>query len=239
MIKLIKGDCLEKLKNIPDKSVDLVLTDPPYSLDLHGGGKGFLKDRQLMKDRHIKFISDSFDQEVVFSEVKRVCKKVNLVIFCSNKQVSEIMSYWEKQKLSATILVWNKPNPIPASNGKYVSSIEFMIYVREKGATYNSIGYHDQLKVFNYKAPSSKQRIHPTEKPVEMLERLLKIHSSENQVVLDMFMGSGSTGEACLSLGRSFIGIEKDENYFNAAKKRIQEHYLKLRQNGGTNATRT
>jgi site-specific DNA-methyltransferase (adenine-specific) len=235
LIKLIKGDCLEKLKTIPDKSVDLVLTDPPYDLENHGGGKGHFGNRKINKEKHIDFISNSFDMPTVFSEIKRVCRVANVVMFCSNKQISKIMGYWEKEKYSVTLLTWDKPNPVPFGNGKYISNLEFIVFVRDKGVTYNNISYADNLKSFKYPSPSSKQRIHPTEKPVEMLERLIKIHSNEKQVVLDMFMGSGSTGESCLNLNRSFIGIEKDEKYFELAKNRIQKHYLELKKKEGKN----
>jgi len=143
-------------------------------------------------------------------------------MFCSNKQVSKIMKYWEDRKHSVTLLVWDKPNPTPLSNGKYISSVEFMVFVRGKKVTFNNVGYNEQLKTFKYGVPSSKNRLHPTEKPVELLERLLKIHTNENENVLDMFMGSGSTGIACKNLNRNFIGIEIDEKYFDIAEKRIK-----------------
>lgn len=200
-----------------------MLTDPPYKLDNHGGGQNGFKDRKLVKNLHIDFISKSFDMNAVFSEIERVCKKVNVVMFCSNKQVSKIMKYWEDRKYSVTLLVWKKPNPSPLSNGKYISSVEFMVFVRGKNATFNNVGYNEQLKTFEYGVPSSKNRLHPTEKPIEMLERLIKIHSNENDTVLDMFMGSCTTGIACINTNRNFIGMEIDENYFNISLKRIDK----------------
>ena len=159
----------------------------------------------------------------VFGEIERVSKTMNAIIFCSNKQVSKIMNYWENKKYSVTLLVWNKSNPTPLSNGKYISSLEFMIYVRGKNAIFNNTGYENQLKAFNYPAPSLKLRIHPTEKPIELLKRLIEIHSNKGSVVLDCFGGSFSTGLACMELERDFIGIEIDEEIFNSAKKRLEE----------------
>ena len=222
-IDLINGEALEQLKMIPTKSIDFVCIDPPYELENHGGGKNDFKDRKLVKDLHIDFISKGFDMVNVFGEIERVSKTMNAIIFCSNKQVSKIMNYWENKKYSVTLLVWNKSNPTPLSNGKYISSLEFMIYVRGKNAIFNNTGYENQLKAFNYPAPSSKSRIHPTEKPIELLKRLIEIHSNKGSVVLDCFGGSFSTGLACMELERDFIGIEIDEEIFNSAKKRLEE----------------
>lgn len=228
MIKLINGEAVEEMKKLKDNSIDFVLIDPPYKLENHGGGKNGFKDRKLVKDLHIDFISKGFDFESVFFEIERLQPTLNAIIFCSNKQVSEIMSYWERKKKSVTLLVWQKTNPTPLSNGKYISDLEFMVFVRGKKAIYNSIGYKEQLKTFTYPAPSSKKRIHPTEKPQEILERLIKIHSNEESAVLDCFGGSFSTGLACLRLNRNFVGIEMDTNYFKIAEQRIKEAEYKL-----------
>lgn len=223
MIQLINGEAVTEMKKLPDNSIDFVLIDPPYELDNHGGGKTNFAQRKLVKDLHIDFISNGFEMGKVFTEIERVSKTMNMICFCSNKQVSKIMNYWEQKKYSVTLLVWQKTNPVPFGNGKYISDLEFMVFVRGKKAIYNSIGYKDQLKTFTYPAPSSKKRIHPTEKPQEILERLIKIHSNEGSTVLDCFGGSFSTGLACLKLNRNFIGIEIDTDIYNTAKKRLEE----------------
>ena len=222
-MNLINGEALEQLKLIPSKSVDFVCIDPPYELDNHGGGKTDFAQRKLVKDLHIDFISNGFEMEKVFTEIERVSRTMNMICFCSNKQVSKIMNYWEQKKYSVTLLVWQKSNPVPFGNGKYISDLEFMIYVRGKNAIYNNTGYANQLKTFNYPAPSSKSRIHPTEKPIDLLKRLIEIHSNKDSVVLDCFGGSFSTGLACMELEREFIGIEIDTEIFNSAKKRVGE----------------
>jgi len=222
-MKLINGEALEQLKLMPNKSIDFVCIDPPYELDNHGGGKTDFAQRKLVKDLHIDFISAGFDIEKIFTEIERVSKVMNMVCFCSNKQVSKIMNYWEQKKYSVTLLIWQKSNPVPFGNGKYISDLEFMIYVRGKNAVYNNTGYANQLKTFNYPAPSSKQRIHPTEKPIDLLKRLIEIHSNKGDVVLDCFAGSFSTGLACDELERDFIGIEIDTSIYNDAKKRWEK----------------
>lgn len=216
-------DCLSFLSKIENNSVDLILTDPPYEHEIHGG---LIKDgyfeRKLTRDRHINFISQGFDYESVFSEFDRICKIPNMIIFCSNRQISKIMSFWENKGYSVTLLVWRKPNPIPLGNGNYISDIEFMVYVRGKGATYNSIGVKEQCKVYEFSSPSSKERIHPTEKPLALLRRLILIHSNENDLILDCFSGSGSTGIASLKENRNFLSCEIDEEFFEKSSLRIE-----------------
>lgn len=223
VVDLRMGDCYKLLKHIPTKSIDFVLTDPPYDLENHGGGKSNLATKTHLNHGHIDFISNSFDMEKIFQEIERICKVVNLVVFCSNKQISKIMSYWENKKYSVSLMVWDKPNPLPFGNGKYISNLEFIIYVRGKNAPFNNTGFENQLKTFRYYPPSPNQRLHPTEKPIQMLERLIKNHSNEGNTILDMFMGSCTTGIACINTNRNFIGIEIDSNFFDISKKRIQE----------------
>lgn len=222
-IKLIHGDCLEEMAKIPDKSIDLIVTDPPYELSLHGGA-GCFKDRKLINDKHLDFISKGFDYDQCFNEFIRICKIPNMLIFCSNNQVSKIMSFFEGKNPSATLLVWQKTNPVPLCCGKHLSDVEFIVYVRGKGATFNNdTPFEYKKKVYTSGIVPSKSRLHPTQKSVTHIEQYLKLHSKENDVVLDPFMGSGTTGIACVNTNRRFIGIELDENYFNIAKKRIDD----------------
>ena len=227
--KLYNGDCLEVMDKLITEGikVDTIIIDPPYELDNHGKGKNDFKDRQLVKDNHIEYMSNGFDYENVFEKMLKLQHRANILIFCSNKQVSKIMTYFENKKLSTTLLVWNKTNPIPLCNGKHISDIEFIVYVRGKGATFNnSVDMNKKYKVKRFPTMSSKQRVHPTQKPNDLLEELIQLHSIENSVVLDCFMGSGSTGVACANTNRKFIGIELDNNYFDIASKRIKEAFL-------------
>lgn len=221
--KIYNEDCIDFLSRIENKSIDLILTDPPYEHEIHGGlVKNGYFERKLTRERHINFISNGFDYDKVFSHFDRICKVPNMIIFCSNRQISKIMSFWEKKGYSVTLLIWRKPNPIPLGNGNYISDVEFMVYVRGQGATFNSIGVKDQLKVFEYPSPSSSERIHPTEKPLDLLRRLLLIHSNENNLVLDCFSGSGSTALACMKEKRKFLGCEIDKEYYNSSTKRLK-----------------
>lgn len=120
----------------------------------------------------------------------------------------------------ATLLVWDKPNPIPLCNGTYISNLEFIVYVREKGSTFNNLGYKYQLKSFHFPAPTT--RIHVTEKPVMLLRQLLLLHTKAGDTVFDPYAGSFSTALACLREKRKFIGCEVLEKYYQPAVKRIR-----------------
>lgn len=218
---------------LPDKSIDFILTDIPYELEIHGRGCGYFKDRGLVGGNNggvstLNFISKGIDYDVVFAEFIRLLKVVNACIFCSNKQVGKIMTWWEEKGYSATLLVWDKPNPIPLCNGKHVSNLEFIVYVREKGATFNNLGYNMQLKTFRYKSPNAKDRIHETEKPQSLLQHLIMIHTNAGDTVLDPYAGSFSTAIACHDLQRKFIGCEILSDYFEKGKKRLIEHQQQL-----------
>ena len=220
MIDLRQGDCLEVMKDIPDKSIDLILTDPPFELETHGGGNR--KQWANIHNRFIDNLSNGFDYDVVFEEMLRVCKTPNILIFCSNKQISKIMTWFENKKLSVTLLCWHKEGYVPFANGKHMSDVEFIVYVRGKNSHWNNeLPTKEKSKVLNDNW-RIKWKLHPTQKSIEILTHLLNLHSFKNDIVLDCFMGSGSTGIACLNTNRNFIGIELDENYFNIAKERIE-----------------
>jgi site-specific DNA-methyltransferase (adenine-specific) len=218
---LVNADSLDYMPTIKNKSIDFVCIDPPYELD-STGGKTINEDlKRSLHHKHFEFCSNGFDIEKVFTEIERVSKVMNMVCFCSNKQVSKIMNYWEQKKYSVTLLVWDKPNPIPFGNGKHISNLEFMVYVRGKGATFNNLGVNEQKKTFNYPSPSSSKRLHPTEKPIELLERLIKLHTKEDDIVLDCFAGSFSTADACKRLNRQCIAIELEKEYYDKGVNRL------------------
>lgn len=220
------GDCLELMATMPDNSVDFILSDIPYELNLNGGGcNGDFSTRkqiQSRKDSSLYFVSQGIDYDKVFSEFERLCKVVNVCVFCSNKQIGRIMTWWEQRGYVATLLVWDKPNPMPLGNGCYINNLEFIVYVRGKGATYNTLGYKHQLKTFRDTPPMAKERIHETEKPVPLLQHLLLLHSNEGDVVFDPYAGSFTTAIACHKAKRKFIGCEILPKYYDAAMKRLQ-----------------
>lgn len=233
-IKTYNEDCLIGMQRIADKSIDFILTDIPYELDWNGGVglDGDFSTRNLFKKKRqenvIYDFSNGIDYDKVFSEFVRILKVVNTCIFCSNKQIGKIMTWWENKGYVATLLVWDKPNPIPFGNMTYINNLEFIVYVREKGSTFNNLGYQMQLKAFRYQPPQAKERIHETQKPIDLLKHLLMLHTNENDLVLDPYAGSFSTAIACHDTNRKFIGFELDKGYYNIAVKRIKEHQRQL-----------
>lgn len=228
--KIINADCMDILKQLPDKSVDLVLTDPPYILTPHGGGKQGLADRSTKIRDEIDFIASDFDFENVSAELLRVCKTPNIIMFCSAMQLGRTIVYFENKGLRADVLVWSKSNPAPLSNGKYISDIEYIVYVHTKGSPWNNNtpnDYKKKTKIYPI-ITNLMDKIHPTQKPVDLIQEMISVHSFENDLVLDCFSGSGTTAIACHNLKRRFICIERDYDYFTASAKRLEDAQKQL-----------
>ena len=209
MIKLLNGDCLELMKDIPNGSVNLVLTDIPYGV-VNRESNGL---RNLDKNK----------ADIVTFDLKELtetlCDKTDgsIYMFCGTEQVSTIRATMIEKGLSTRLCIWEKTNPSPM-NGQviWLSGIECCVYGKKKNATFNE---HCKNTVFRF--PTVKGKLHPTQKPINLMKYLIEVSSNENDIVLDPFMGSGSTGVACLNTNRNFIGIELDKNYFEIAKTRL------------------
>lgn len=227
-------DCLEFMRGMVERGerVDAIITDPPYELSNNGGiGKGEFSSRQLVRDKHIDWISRGFDYISCFELFLAIQDIPNMLIFCSNQQVSKTMGFFEEKGLSVTLLVWQKTNPIPLCNNNHLSDCEFVVYVRGKGATFNNDTPFDyKKKVYTSPIVPSKDRLHPTQKSVEHLQQYIALHTNKGDTIFDPFMGSGSTGVASLIEGRKFIGCEIDSEYFEIAKRRVEGTDKTLRQ---------
>lgn len=219
------GDCLQLLEKVPDNYVDLILTDPPYNISKDN-------DFTTMGRNGIDFGDWDHEADLTtwLSHAPRVLKSGGgLVIFNDWKNLPEIAKVCESKGLILKdLLRWVKTNPMPRNRDRrYIVDYEFAIWVVKKGKwTFNRQQETYQRPEFEHSILSSKKRLHPTQKPVELMEELIKIHSNENDIVLDPFMGSGSTGVAALNLKRKFIGFELDEKYFKIAKNRLEETRL-------------
>lgn len=122
------GDCQELLKNIPDKSIDLIVTDPPYEIATSGAGLYKQADKQYVKE--LNSIKDGFAPEIL-DELCRVMKKINIYIWCSQKQIITLLDYFVKQKkCNWNLLCWHKSNPIPACGNKYLTDTEYCLFFR-------------------------------------------------------------------------------------------------------------
>lgn len=225
-IWLFNNDCIKIMQEMVDKGlkVDAIISDPPYELENHGGTKSAMAKRAAKVRDEIDFIAKGFDYDKCFDLMLKLCKTPNILLFCSNKQVSKIMSFFEEKKLSVQLLVWNKTNPSPLCNGKYIQDIEFIVFIRGKNAPFNNAAPTSiKYRVKKYPFVSPKQRVHPTQKPLSLMKELVELHSFEGQTILDPFMGSGSTGDACKELNRNFIGIELSKEYFDKATERLSQ----------------
>ena len=221
MYKLLKGDCLELMKDIPDKSIDLVVTDPPYKFENQGGGfYARNKSTQRVYLDSLKNINCcEFNPYEFLNILKPKMKKFYGYFFCNKTLIEDYIKFARDNKYNFDVLVMAKSNPIPSYNNHHLSDLEYIILIREKGTYFSKHKDIDDYR--KYYLTSCKKGVHPAEKPIELLERFVKVSSKENDTILDCFMGSGSCGVAAINTGRSFIGIELDEKYFNIAKERI------------------
>lgn len=224
-INLMFGDCLERLRDIPSGSIDLIITDPPYDIkNTKAGGKSKLaKSMQVMNDQILEAgITNGFDV-LILDELVRVCKGINIYLFCNKSQLPMYIDYFVTElKCSFDLIKWVKTNAMPTFNNKYLSDTEYCFYARKKGYC-NPESYDDASTLYHAPINQKDKKIykHPTIKPVELLEKLVRNSSKYNDVILDPFMGSGSTGVAAKNLNRNFIGIELDPTYYGIACNRI------------------
>lgn len=221
MIKLLHGDCMELLKNIPDKSIDLVVTDPPYNFGNKGGGF-YSKNNSTQRtycDSLMKLNCCDFEPKPFLDFLKTKLLHIYIYIYCNKTLVVDYIQWAKENKCSYDILVMCKSNPIPAYNNHYMSDLEYIIVIREPG-TYFSKEKNIELYRKWYMT-NCKKGIHPAEKPIELIKKFITVGSPEGATILDPFMGSGTTGVACKELNRNFIGIEMNDEYFEICKKRI------------------
>lgn len=194
-------------------SVDVILTDVPYNgVNRASGGLRNL-DKGVADDA-------VFDLDAFVAESARVARQ-SVYVFCGTEQVSRIRAGLVSAGLTTRLCIWEKTNPSPM-NGQslWLSGLECCVFGRKAKATFNE---HCQNPV--WRCATTRSKSHPTQKPVKLFERLVLASSNPGDSVLDPFMGSGTTGVACANTGRRFIGIEKDEGYFEIARKRIEDAY--------------
>lgn len=234
---LMKGDCLERMKEIPDNSISLVLVDPPYEVSAMWWDK-------------------LFHWESVWKEINRVCKTTTPKVFTAtqpfttkliNTNIENFKYSWVWEKNFSTNFLHAKRQPLRKHEDIVVFYNKTGQYYPQKttghkptqsaiGSSIGNLWHGDNNR--NYKGgettryPTSiikinavdpKQRLHPSQKPVPLMEYLIKTYTNKGETVLDFCLGSGTTGVACVNLNRKFIGIEMDDNYFEIAKDRVLE----------------
>lgn len=234
MIKLIKGDCLEIMKDIPDGSIDMILTDPPY------GTTACKWDTIIPLD-------------LMWGEIKRIIKPRGAIVFTSSQPFTTTLIS-SNMKMFKYCWVYRKPQGVDPFMSKIrpLNDIEDVVVFCKKSTTYNpqletgraysitrdkksrlnelnntvfketttvNKGTRLPKRVLDFK---QERGLHPTQKPVPLMEYLIKTYTNENETVLDFTMGSGTTGVACINTNRKFIGIELDSTYFKIAEERIE-----------------
>lgn len=220
------GDAYKLIKEIPDKSIDCIYTDIPYLIQKGGHSDTPLSLRSYkLRNDDLKDIKDGIDYSI-FDEFDRVLKKINIFIWCNKMQMLDILNYWTKKRkrINYEILVWLKTNPTPLCNNVWLPDIEYCLYFRESGVRLND-GY--QVKHKWYMSSINKKDKdkfkHPTIKPLEMVKQHLLHTTQENSIVLDPFIGSGTTAVAYKLTNRQFIGFETNKEYWNTAINRIND----------------
>ena len=230
-MQLFNDDCLNILKNIPDESIDLVVTDCPYRIV--SGGCSIVENPQkemggIFNRRCLSTMDNArsgklFDNnDIEFSEwlpdLYRVLKDgTHCYIMINARNLKDLQVACESVGFGfQNLLVWDKGNTV--FNKWYMNSFELVLMLRKGTArNINDMGTSNILRIPNIIG----NKLHPTEKPIELMKVLISNSSGQNDVVLDPFMGTGSCGVACKELRRDFIGVEIDKKYFDIAKERI------------------
>lgn len=236
-ITLWQGDCLELMKNIPDKSIDMILCDLPYG-KTHNRWDNVLPFDQLWSNYN-RIITDNgvvclfgnqpFTSELILSNSKMF--RYSLV-WVKNKFSDFLNAKRKPMKIHEDICIFYKKQPI--YNPQYTYGDKYIRWnTQEAVDKQTNYGKHKQnISVSDGKRlPTTvlqfnrvERPLHPTQKPVDLLEWLIKTYTNEGDVVLDNCMGSGSTGVACINTNRNFIGIEINKDYFDIAKQRIEDN---------------
>ena len=223
-INLYNCNCLDKFSEIQDKSVDLIVTDPPYLTTSRGsaGNSGGMMQKELNLKGQV-FQYNSIDCSKYAPEFYRVLKlNTHCYVMTNHINLIHMLNVFTSVGFTFTkSLIWDKGNKIM---GKYyMSQFEYILFFRKGGdRAINDCGISDILSIPNIKLKDENgNNYHDTEKPVPLMEILVKNSSNKGELVLDPFMGIGSTGIACKNLGRNFIGCEIDKKYFDIAEKRI------------------
>ena len=240
MIELYNADCLEKMKEIENKSIDCIICDLPYGTTSCSWDIIIPFDK--LWEQYNRIIKDNgaiilFGQEPFSSLVR-----------CSNLKDYKYDIYWEKERLTninqvkkrvgktiETISIFYKKQctynpqmikydgPLRSNKVKNGTLGKLTDTNEKKVFEYHDTGYRYPTQVWRFKRDCLKSNLHPTQKPLALVEELVKTFTNEGNLVLDNCMGLGTTGLACKNLNRNFIGIEKNEEYFNIAKERIEK----------------
>lgn len=213
-------DCMEAVKLLDDNSIDLVVMDPPYLLNLTK-----VKNTSTFNNyaNELVGLKDGFDLKILDLLIPKM-KKINMYIYCSKRQVKDLIEYFVNKNCNYEILTWHKQNPSPLINNNYLPDTEYVIFAREKGVRLYG-NYYTKRKYYlsGVNQVDKKKYKHPTIKPLAFIENHIINSSKEGDLILDCFCGSGTTLVGAIKTKRNFIGFEIDKTYYEIAKQRVEE----------------
>ena len=227
-IRLFNEDCLKTMKIIPDNSINLILTDPPYNIAKYSTGNINLPNRSALNNDIAKWDLDDLNPKDFIADFKRILKpNGNIFIFTSYNMIGKWHAVFDNEFDTFQYFIWHKTNPAPKiyKNG-FLNSCEMIACMWNKGHTWNFSTQNEMHNFYETTICMGKERLknpkHPAQKPLKLLEHLIMIASNENDIVFDPFMGVASTAIAALKLNRMFVGCEIDELYYNTSIDRIK-----------------
>lgn len=227
-MQLINDDCLKYVKGIPSKSVDLILTDPPYNIAKYSTGNINLPGRKALNNDIADWDKKTVDPKQLLDDFKRILKpKGNIFVFTSYNMLGKWHEAFDKEYDTFQFFIWHKTNPAPKifKNG-FLNSCEMIICLWNKGHKWNFSTQKEMHNFFECPICMSPERLkepkHPAQKPIKLLKHIIEIATDENDIVFDPFMGVGSTGVAAKQLKRQFIGCEIQKKYYDACVKRLE-----------------
>jgi adenine specific DNA methyltransferase (putative type II) len=227
-IEIKNQDCFEFLKDIPNNSVDLILIDPPYNISRDTNfAKGQKSNRDVNRFRMSMDFGEWDKTEISFDLLLRECYRVlkksgTIIYFYDIWKITNLKKNLEDNKFKQIRLIqWIKTNPVPINSKiNLTNAIEFAIVgVKINKPTFNS--YYDN-GIYSFPIYHNKNRFHPTQKSIKLIESLILKYTNENDLVLDCFLGSGTTAIACHNLKRNFIGCELSKEYYNKILDRLK-----------------
>ncbi len=228
--KVYNDDCSNILPQIKNNSIDLILTDPPYNLASYSTGNMKFDWRSEINNNVAEWDEKPLNPSNFTNHIKRILSpKGNVFIFTSYNLLGKWHEALDNEFDTFQFMVWHKTNPIPnIRKSSFLNSCELIICCWNKGHTWNFSNQREMHNFIETPICMGKERLknpkHPTQKPISILKHIINLASNENDTVLDMFMGVGSTGVAAIELNRNFIGIEIDKEYYDASLKRLTEN---------------
>ena len=218
--KIYNEDCLEGMKRIPDGSVDLIVTDPPYLMNYKTG-------RRKDKTHRFNDVILNDDNEQLITDYVKECYRIMkddtaMYFFCSSNKVDFFKRELEKLFSIKNMIIWVKNNHTAGDlESAFGRKYEIVFLVNKGQRKFNGERLTD---IWEFPKVSNDGQLHQNQKPIELIKRCIEKHSNVGDVVFDGFMGSGTTAAAALDTNRNYIGFELDEYYFNVAEKRIKNH---------------